>query len=677
MSSTNRTIEINGADVGFAQLLENMKQQGRDMYGDFDKQAKQYSNNLEDQHRKIEGLIRAQREKLNMMREEQRMSAQMQLEERLRNAHDLQGMNQAKEQHKESIREIDESYRKSSFVVGQAATHNTAPERGSSGGGGSGGGGASNIGGRGIGTAKAIVAGMGGGLMVGGINEMLMSMFREGAELETATLGLSAMSGRSVGSPGLGLKTATAANLAKATAQQRGIAGSDFEQAATGQMMTEKAFGLGFGQLGEVNTFARQGGEDVMALTRRMLGMAAKSKIWEIDKGDFSSLGEKMGFVVDLMSEEKQTRESGITGARAIGMLGAFGKYGGSLSDDRAMGVIGGLGGGIQSPTNDYVKAEMMRSILGGNAERGNELDLLGVRSLMAQGMAGENVFSDVLGGMQERFGSGTRMTQTALSIAFPELMKNPELLEKISGMNALDFTEENYEEMGGDAGSFNIKARAHGKTGRVESNQARLQDAMAKTGIQLIDSLSGMVEMLISGFEKLPGVVKETTEVIKEFGSFIKEIIDNPRETISNEWSDHRKTQKIASSTLGWAFDKMMGTDQKNVSTMLFGDEQMGGVRVKAHNTVLNKFDSYTKEQKDYAVMQELERQGASPGSVVDLEGGGTFKFSADLKKPQVSGSTEELINALNKNTKAVSSSTTGWDYMWNKVKQNGKSGR
>lgn len=516
----NRSVQISAEDAGFSDLIEKLKKQGEEMYRSFNEEAKKQSDNLENQHRIINRLIDRQKDKLAMLREEQRIQEQMRLASRLDSARDSDEIKSAKEEHMKAMREINDEARRQGFVTGTASSMNQAPIGGGGASGGGGGGFGGGIRGAFAGLrrgAMSMIAGMGGGALAGGLFSIIGNMFNEGAALEESSIVLQNLTGGTKGSPGLGLKTSEAQQYYSRFARQAGVGNLNM---IADLMTTERKTGMDLGSLSPLLQFTRQGA-DIPDLTRRVLGMAEKSGLWGIDKGDFSALNEKMEHIGGLMEEQKQFQEDSITGSRAMGILGTFATLGGGFADDRALGRIQSISEGIRSPANDFVQAMMMTGIIRGAEGRGEGLDLFGVRQRMAQGTMGPNVFSDIMKEFRRGSGGNRRMMEMMIGTAFPSLMANQQALSMLSDpdFNADMFNEDSLQQFIQSGGEMNLGGRA--TSGVVMSNRAKIADVMATTGIKMIDALSGAMQVLIDGFEKIPKLI----DSLMNIGGTIKDM--------------------------------------------------------------------------------------------------------------------------------------------------------
>ena len=90
--------------------------------------------------------------------------------------------------------------------------------------------------------------------------------------------------------------------------------------------------------------------------------MRTIAKLWNIDKGDFSQLGEKIEFFGSLRQTEKSLFEVS-TGARSMDILARFQE----LFPD-AQGRLGGriesMNKRITDPGNEFMQAEIMSTLV-------------------------------------------------------------------------------------------------------------------------------------------------------------------------------------------------------------------------------------------------------------------------------------------------------------------------
>lgn len=646
----NRKVVIEGEAGQFEDMLARMKKQGEDMYRSFQREAKNQTSDLQQQYQIINKLIDSQRQKLSMLREEQQLVEQMRLSERLKGAQSAEEIRKARDEYSSAMSTISQSAQRQSFIVGQADRSNVAPP---SRGGGGGGGELREV----RGGLMSLMAGMGGGMLAGGIFNIIGNMFNEGAALEQSSLELRNLTGGSAGSPGLGLKTSEAQQYFKRFAQRRGE-GNLGE--ISDMMISERKSGMDIGSLSFLGEFARQGGGDVGGLLRRVLTMAERSGLWGIDKGDFSALQEKMEQIGGLMGEEKKFREDNITGMRSATMLGQFGRLGGGWGDDRALERIQTLSQGIQNPANDFVRALMMQGLISGSMSRGEGTDLFGIRQRMSQGAMGENNLSDILGVFQQRFGKGSRYLQMALGTAFPQLMGNQQALMTLSNMDPSQVSEATLQTLISKTPESNVLG-GRGTAGTVMSNRARLADVMAETGIKMIDALSGAMQLLIDGFEKIPRLIDSLVGMGESIiGLFNGEKIEGVETTTGTSYKD-----EYGNSIFTYGTDRSytMNNVGKKLSLIVEGTSQ------KDVDFLNSLSDKEVQALFGYAQTRELFERDPSGvmtgigkigmGSVTGIVGG---LRGEDIEIPGAGGvrtSDERLIKALKDLTIAIESNT------------------
>ena len=104
----NRTITISGEASGLMSAMEMLKNSGRTMYEEFQKQAQSYTDKLDKQARKISELITNGRELLNLVREQNRVEAQAELQKRLSTASSSFQKEMAEQEYAKRIRQIEQ-----------------------------------------------------------------------------------------------------------------------------------------------------------------------------------------------------------------------------------------------------------------------------------------------------------------------------------------------------------------------------------------------------------------------------------------------------------------------------------------------------------------------------------------------------------------------------------------
>ena len=243
-----------------------------------------------------------------------------------------------------------------------------------------------------------------------------------------------------------------------------------------GQMTMERQMGYGTGEItGGMNRFATLYDKDVTtkSLLERFLRTANGSKLWNVDKGDFSAVGSIVNQgLVPLLQREIETGEK-ISGSRAIVTQATFAKLGGGFAE-AGMGAqrIQAIDQAIRNPTNSFIDNLIKSTIIKQNPLT-NLPQLLDIQE---KGVLKLSTFGGVLNAIKSSMPE--EMQHMALMQMIPSLKGNEEarnVLLKKSDIFTKNLSEEDLKEQlekegtGGDIIAKMIKNQTIGEQGGIE----------------------------------------------------------------------------------------------------------------------------------------------------------------------------------------------------------------
>lgn len=561
MTQINRRVVIEGDGSSFESLMEQLNRRSEELYDNLSSSATEHSDSLEEQKRKMDELIRREEEFIRRLRDQKRLQLELRFDQRMSGLEEWERTGEAgrsiERERAEAMRDLNQEYRENRLVTSNLREMRYNDDRFTGDGGDEGGGGSSifaRLGGAGSSIMGGVGAGLGFGALMS-IGGMIGSLFSLGTQMEEVRAQSRAMTGGTMGyAERLGLSEIEFTPYAIASNRVRGSS-----SAARGrdQLASERAFGLDLGSLTSLNEVERYGGNDVITLLTEFLNKANDSGLWEIDKGDYTQLAEKMDFLNRLTQQEAQLFES-FTGNRSQEILSVFGKVF-NTSGGRLSGRIDTINKGITSPRNEFMQAEVMSAISQDNPD----MNLRQVRQLQQQGIFGQGVFSSVLKRLQKR-SSSTEDIKLRLSLMFPELASNETALEQLAGANPEDFANISDEELRGKIGKFTapgIRSRGEAMTSSASRLKAGLDQRVGEAGAPMVGTLSEMAFEIISKIdpEKLGETMKGFFEGVASFGDSVEDFAKAVRKQYSKE-----KLQEDFQE--GW-MGKSLGIDSSSVN--------------------------------------------------------------------------------------------------------------
>lgn len=530
MADANRSINV-GVDTGDAvQGIDALRKGAEALYTETQKKAEGYSKSLQEQGKRVQELLSIERDRLKQVIEGGRLEIQIESEKKIASLDprrlDFENKKNAiLEEQKKKLEEITKEYKEQAFVIDEASLKGREQYDGS--GSGKKGGGGGRFGGAALGMGAAMAGGAGAAAIIAGIpmvGGILSAWFNIAKEQEAAQNQLRSTTGSEISAGSgarFGMSTTELAKMQRQIAITRGVGGDTLANDVKNQMISEKAFGLGEGQLTGLSAFERMGGSSPMELMQDFLARASRSELWDIEldgngkiKG-FADLGNLMGDMNSLMEQESQVSEN-FSGERSAQLLEQFGGLGGGFEDSRRMGRMMNLHQAIKSGGgNEFMEAEIMTALLGEDSSQ----SLHQVRQRRKQGIFGEGNLSAVLERGQEITGGNQEMMEAFLDV-FTGGSFTPEALSTLAASDPERFRGKKGEDLKAEmkkAGvdTTGMESRSDAALGGLEVFDTAMKDSAGIIGRNITESLEtplkefslGMIEFAkdpIKGMEDL-----------------------------------------------------------------------------------------------------------------------------------------------------------------------------
>jgi len=553
----NRTIRV-GVDASQAkQGAAEATQAGVDLFETVKQKAESYSDKLSEQSRRIEQLLKQEERLKQSMFEQKRLAIEIATQEKLaaidKSDEDAERRKtELIEKRKRALQELNTEKDKSKITTEKANELFLKSGQGKE----------AYAGGAGIGQYAKGAAGRAGGIATGlaqgagiyavlagipYIGQTMSGLIRLSEEREKAQGRMYGATGRTAGfgaAAYLGMTTTELANYATQQSQAQNKRLTTGE--AVGQFATEKAFSLQQGAMTAVERFRRMGAAGSEGLMMDFLKKAAGSKLWEVDKADFSGIGGKVQDMSTIMQREMEVGEQ-ITPGRTAGVMARMGRVGGKMESmtgqmfsmlDQA---IKGGGG------NEFMRAEIMSAI----SQENPNASLYQVRQTMAQGMMNPTTLAAVLERGQKKFGQGSELTKAFIAELLPQLRGDEATLQRLASARAVQMLRElppeaSVEEVQKALANFGktkegkplqttIRGRAGATTSRIEKVNVSLEEAAAELGVK-------MSALAAPAMEKFSG---EVIKFAQKPGDYLGKLLEDTAKHIRHHLHQAKKNAK------------------------------------------------------------------------------------------------------------------------------------
>ena len=177
-----------------------------------------------------------------------------------------------------------------------------------------------------------------------------------------------------------GMSNADFIDFARQVARSRGTA-SNINQDTSRQLGLERGFGLDMGALNQLAMASRLTGSNFFTnntdastnsqqTTEKalvdMIRIFTNARVFNIEKGDFSMVGEKIEDLTKIMVS--MASQGGFADSvQASSLMASLGRVGGNFSNQNQMSLVNRMNKAITDPTNQFAEAAMLRSLSMGN----------------------------------------------------------------------------------------------------------------------------------------------------------------------------------------------------------------------------------------------------------------------------------------------------------------------
>lgn len=342
--------------------------------------------------------------------------------------------------------------------------------------------------------------GIAGFASIGGIIAKLIS---EGVQLDEAASQRAGLGLRNPGSGvAFGLKDADFYGYAANLAQQAGSA--DYNAGRTIEF--EKRFSQELGSLGGLAAGLRteDSGRNAADVALEMLGFFKSSDLFNIGKGDFTQLSEKIQFSTEMlqMQSQQMMTTNATTNAQILSALGAAG-----IDDQRSIGFVRAMNDNIRQPGNDFTRAFIMRSL----RRRNPNASLLDLLKIQEQGIYGQGTLSQLVGDARNAF-TGDALTMNMASMFGLQYHQaeqlnqlDPEMLENIGSKEQLEQVLSMSEGRGGAGVMSRRMAQLNNMMGRGGASALRTVDSYISAFEQ-----GGMESMMAKMSGDITGIIEQ-----------------------------------------------------------------------------------------------------------------------------------------------------------------------
>lgn len=394
-------------------------------------------------------------------------------------------------------------------------------------------------------SAASMIPGVGGilGTAVSAVADVFSAALAASKATEDSRIMSRNLTGGGFGSLSF-MTEAESGSLFLSAAKQRGRKGNT-EMATAFEM--ERKMGFNPNELsGGMNRFETMLGNDQSSasMMKDFLRAASKSKLWGVDKGDFSNVGNVISHgLLPLFQRESELSDK-MSGSRAIYTQNTFARLKGGWKDSTIGSQrIQQIDQMIRNPSSQFAQNLISSAILQNNPNA----SMLNMQDIQAQGIMNMGTFGTTLKMIK---GLSPETQHLALNSLLPSLAGNPEARNAL--LNNSDFFTEGATEESIKSGLLarNVdddvvkKIMANATKGTQGDLQLKIYDELVRMGDALVKTISPYVKKIsefITGENTAP-----TPDIIKEYlpeeGEFKKglnrvaSIISTPKEIADRE---------------------------------------------------------------------------------------------------------------------------------------------
>lgn len=486
------------------------------------------------------------------------------------------------------------------------------------------------------GSIRSVMSGVLSGLGVAGLFSIagfIGKMLNEGIQLDDAQSSTRGLGMKGVGGvAGYGKKTSEMLQYSRETA----IAAGRADYQAVNNLAFEKRFSQDENSLLGLTSGLRTEGRGRRSgdVAIEMLNYFKRSDLFNVKRGDFTQLGEKIQFNTRML--EMQGGQMVMTNATTNAqLLELFGKAG--IGDQRTMGYVESINQSITNPNNDFSKAFIMRSL----RQTDPNASLFELLKKQEQGIFGEGSFGQILGDLKRTF----QGDQLKMSISQLFGVKNFQA-EQIANLRPEDAakigSKEDIEKFLKDQGESPITMQTgQGGVGVMSRRMAELNDWFAENGVKAIHK----IDDYINTFEK-QGFGGLASQMVKDITGAIEEGFKKATDYLKEQFSPESIDKKLGldkTGVLGQDGKPLPGTTSSVGNIFDAGNFVGGGDSAQQRKNWLENFDydqsklmppsigvfqpSYSRNNsgfargKDFVVMEGNELSGKFAGREVEAE--------------------------------------------------------
>lgn len=523
--------DVNGRLSDFSESaeseLDKVRQSGRDVFNDMLASSEKITGSVKDRLTYLQRELSIQEKLVAEEREKEKISARMERDAKKQQAGDMgagedvfKGIDDEYDEKindikaKEQLRTLQMRSARTAFDEHRQDTLSEDDEKGKKGRGR-----ASRVAGAATGgfNTAAGAAGFGAILSLSGFIAKAIS---EGEELSKAKTSFQGLSDR--GSAGVGgmydLKTADALRYSEKVAQTRGSI-SNIANQSRNQYSFEKAYSLESGEMNNMNSALRMDEKKRSSsdVGLEMLNFFKQSKVFGIDRNDFTRVSELLGVNNELNSEQVEQLEK-IDPTKSTMLMRMMGKMG--VDSSRISSYTSGINSGITDPKNDFSQAMIYRALKNKNPE----MSVFELQERQEQGIYGKGNLSAVM----NQFGGSAsgEMLMKTVSESFG--------LKKFQSRNLVEAWEKDNTVFDDDKGikkarqitQSDVRNRASENTTVLQGLLREFNDTFAGWGEKMLGKLGEYTQAFDSG--GFLGLISKMGSDIKDaIASGMKDVYD------------------------------------------------------------------------------------------------------------------------------------------------------
>lgn len=399
---------------------------------------------------------------------------------------------------------------------------------------------------RGVANAAIGAAGFGAVLSIAGFFAKAIS---EGEELARATTSFRGLSND--GTSGVGamydLKTADSLKYGEDVAKSRGSI-KDISRKSYEQYSFEKAYSLEAGEMNSMSGALRfdQKNRSASDVGLEMLNFFKQSKVFGIEKGDFTRVSELLGINNELNTQQVEQLEN-IDPNKSTNLMKAFGKMG--VDSSRITTYTNSLNQGIVSPRDEFSQAIVYRAL----RQQNPNMSLFELQERQEQGIYGKGNLSSVMKQFSQT-SSGEMLMKNVASAFGLKNFQARKLVNAYEKDNSI-FDDEKGLKKAREITTADVAGRASSNTTTLQTLLVRFNDKFASWGEKMLNLLGTYMQAYDKdGFKGL------ATKLLEDIRDTIKVGLQDAYDYMTGnnnvEQKALRKTREEGIPTKGWFGD-------------------------------------------------------------------------------------------------------------------------